>query len=845
MTQLLDADDSVEVHTLDPPLALTLADGRNVFCVEECVVDLRITTAAGPVHVRRTPCVVMVGDEEDFLLGNITLRLLGIDIDHMLEQLAGTSIDGDAGDDTEEELSVGSDVDDELHECYERMLRDAEANGFTTRLMSKLRAVVLEYRDVWRISIGPDAAAHVEPYSVTLEMDTQPFRCKARKYPELQNQFLSEHVKQLEKFGFYENQNQFLSEHVKQLEKFGFVRRNDHSKWCCAAVPVRKPGSTTDFRITTDYRPVNRKTIPIAGVTPNLAMVTAKVQGASSFGTFDLFRGFWQMPLATDSQEIFSFSTGDAVYTPTRVPQGAIDSALHFQTQMQGVFRDMLYDSVLIWIDDIALYATDDDTYLERLAAFLQVLREYNLKLNAKKCVLFCRTIHWCGKILDGKGVQHDPSRLEALRSLPLPSTAAELQHLLCASNWVRDSLVDYARVVLPLQQLLTEALQGKSRKKRLAEGVHLQWEPETEAAFAALIELLACSAKLAFPDQEATLVLCTDASHFGWAVVLTQAMNWQVDTPVQEQVHELLVCKGGSFKGAQLNWSVIEKEAYPIIRACTDLEYLLQRKNGFRLYCDHANLIKVFCPDQEMKQHIRGKLQRWAMRLTGYNYEIEHIVGSDNVWADLVSRWGPYHSSGVTTVVKRVRTRSEQAISTLRPLEDEGFVWPSRDEVIEQQKRWCGSNLELVAADDGALCADGKLWIPSQAKQLIQRLLLIAHCGIQAHRGEQVMITHLRKHFAIDNVAKWVKQFLRLCLLCKHVKGGKLIQRPWSDPAEVGDRNEVLHMDFLSMGPTYGSACYLLVLTDELTHFCELIACDSASSEVAAAAVLDWAKRF
>ncbi|OWZ10824.1 LOW QUALITY PROTEIN: hypothetical protein PHMEG_00016251 [Phytophthora megakarya] len=226
--------------------------------------------------------------------------------------------------------------------------------------MLKLRAVVLEYREVWRITIGPDATAHVEPYRVTLEMDAQPFRCKARKYPELQNQF--------------------LSEHVKQLVKFRFVRRNDHSKWCCPAVPVRKPGSTTDFRITTEYRPVNRKTIPIAGVTSNLAMMTAKVQGASSFGTFDLFRGFWQMPLATDSQEIFSFSTGDAVYTPARVPQGAIDSALHFQTQMQG------HASVLIWIDDIALYATDDDTYRERLAAFLQVLREYNLKLNAKKC---------------------------------------------------------------------------------------------------------------------------------------------------------------------------------------------------------------------------------------------------------------------------------------------------------------------------------------------------------------------------------------------------------------------------------------------------------------------------
>ncbi|OWZ20798.1 hypothetical protein PHMEG_0004735 [Phytophthora megakarya] len=51
--------------------------------------------------------------------------------------------------------------------------------------------------------------------------------------------------------------------------------------------------------------------------------------------------------------------------------------------------------------------------------------------------------------------------------------------------------------------------------------------------------------------------------------------------------------------------------------------------------------------------------------------------------------------------------------------------------------------------------------------------------------------------------------------------------------------------MDFLGMGETYDSPRYLLVLKDEITHFCELIACDSPSSDVAAAGVLDWAKSF
>lgn len=41
------------------------------------------------------------------------------------------------------------------------------------------------------------------------------------------------------------------------------------------------------------------------------------------------------------------------------------------------------------------------------------------------------------------------------------------------------------------------------------------------------------------------------------------------------------------------------------------------------------------------------------------------------------------------------------------------------------------------------------------------------------------------------------------------------------------------------------GACKYVLVLKDNLTHFCELVACDSPTSVVAATALVDWWKRF
>ena len=66
-----------------------------------------------------------------------------------------------------------------------------------------------------------------------------------------------------------------------------------------------------------------------------------------------------------------------------------------------------------------------------------------------------------------------------------------------------------------------------------------------------------------------------TDASDIGWAVIITQVLEWDDSLRITEQQHELLHCISGTFSGAEINWSIIENEAFPIIEACTKLTYL------------------------------------------------------------------------------------------------------------------------------------------------------------------------------------------------------------------------------------------------------------------------------
>ncbi|KAH9113127.1 hypothetical protein AeMF1_012630 [Aphanomyces euteiches] len=222
-------------------------------------------------------------------------------------------------------------------------------------------------------------------------------------------------------------------------------------------------------------------------------------------------------------------------------------------------------------------------------------------------------------RYLSESGVKQDPERIQALCAIPKPTNAGELQQFIYATNWLRESITEYAHTVHPLQQCLTRALDGKSKKKRIASGIQISLTGDEVKAFEAVKAKLRSAIELAHPRDDATMCLFTDASDTGWSIIVTQVLGFDADS--------------GMFTGAQLNWSMIEKEAYPIARACDKLNYLLMRPDGFRMYCDHENLIQVFAPHAEWKTYQRQKLTRWAAIIGGYRYVIEHIKGFNNLW--------------------------------------------------------------------------------------------------------------------------------------------------------------------------------------------------------------------
>ncbi|KAJ0412687.1 hypothetical protein ATCC90586_002317 [Pythium insidiosum] len=107
--------------------APALAGGKQTEYCESITVDLRISTAAGQLHLYNVRCLVLEHNDDEVRLGRETLRDIGIDVENSIDQLAGPDRVATADHDDSEDDNVGvaeKPVAD-VATLLERMLDDA------------------------------------------------------------------------------------------------------------------------------------------------------------------------------------------------------------------------------------------------------------------------------------------------------------------------------------------------------------------------------------------------------------------------------------------------------------------------------------------------------------------------------------------------------------------------------------------------------------------------------------------------------------------------------------------------------------------------------------------------
>jgi hypothetical protein len=179
-------------------------------------------------------------------------------------------------------VEIGEDANTEISEAFSLMVTKAIAEVLHEEFVAPMRSLLEEFKDIWRLRLGPDPPVSVEPMKIVLKENFKPVMCKAWRYPP--------------------NHREYMRTHLDELVQFRLVYPNQNSSWASPPLIVPKPNTTTNFRINIDVRRVNRQTEPTAWPMPNLEVVMQSLENSAFYASFGLFKGYWQLPLHEDSQ---------------------------------------------------------------------------------------------------------------------------------------------------------------------------------------------------------------------------------------------------------------------------------------------------------------------------------------------------------------------------------------------------------------------------------------------------------------------------------------------------------------------------------------------------------------
>jgi len=400
----------------------------------------------------------------------------------------------------------------------------------------------------------------------------------------------------------------WLKVELQRLLRLGVIRKSN-SPWMSPVVLVKK--SNGKLRLCVDMRQLNAATLADPYPLPTVDSIHGDMGGCKFFSQMDYVTGFWQVPIHPDDCHKAGFTTPHGNFEFTRMVMGMQSAPSTFQRMMDEVLQDL--QGARTYIDDTFAFTSEFDQHLYVLEQIFVRCLDYNLKMNPLKCRFCVESVVCLGHLVSAQGIRCVEDKLAAILDLPRPQSAKAMKRFLGMMVYYSKYIKGFAALSAPLHYM--------TRKN-----VPFAWSTEAIAAFDALKKALCSAPCLALPDWNVPFILTTDWSNVAIGAVLSQAC------PKSGEEHPVAFASR-LLTTAERNYAATEGECLAVIWAVDKFRYYLYG-NRFLLRTDHKALEWL-----ATARFTNSKLERWAMHLQEFDFEVEYIQGSTNVVADYLSR--------------------------------------------------------------------------------------------------------------------------------------------------------------------------------------------------------------
>ena len=627
--------------------------------------------------------------------------------------------------------------------------------------------------------------------------------------------------------------DQEVERQVQKMVEQGLVEPAD-SPWSSPVVLVKKKDDS--WRLCLDYRRLNNVTRKDAYPLPRIDDSLDALSGSMLFSTLDLISGYWQLKMSEDASNKAAFVTKSGLWKPKRLPFGLTSAPATFERLMEKVLHGLTWNTLLLYLDDIVVFAPDFNTHMTRLQEVLERFKGANLKLKPSKCELLQQEVKFLGHIVSKDGVKTDPDKIKAVKEWKQPTCQTEVRTFLGFLGYYRRFCPDYATIARPLNQLT-------------AKGVKFQWTAAEEHAFQTLREYLITAPVLAYPDPKLPYTLDTDASLDGIGAVLSQTQDGE-ERPIAYYSKTL--------SSSERNYCTTRRELLGVILSVKHFRPYLYGKQ-FTLRTDHASLQWLYRRKEPAHQ-----VARWLEMLAEYQFTLEHRPGNKHNNADGLSRCvdckqcqrieerdgGPSWKELTATAINLTDDISREvpdlqrtpgsatariitAIETRTPIpRTEIDAGSSELKKLAEQLHLCrveGSILEYRTTEN-----DRARWVTVCPTNL--RPVAIQKVHTQHHSGVNRTYKRLRMNWYWPGMTGDVRRLIKTCEICQAAKHSTQPRSLNQQRLFAGRPWQVVSIDLVGpLSTTPRGNKMILVLSDHFTRWRDAVAIPDSTTETVA----------
>ncbi|PIK58571.1 hypothetical protein BSL78_04477 [Apostichopus japonicus] len=234
------------------------------------------------------------------------------------------------------------------------------------------------------------------------------------------------------------------------------------------------------------------------------------------------------------------------------------------------------------------------------------------------------------------------------------------------------------------------------------------------------------------------------------------------------------------TLSSSEKNYAQIEREALSLIFGVRKFHKFLYGRM-FTLVTDHKPLTTILNPKSPIPTLAAARMQRWALILSAYTYNVEYRPSADHGNADALSRLPCnhkghdmsheetiYHFSQVndlpiTSTDICEATRKDPVLS--RVYDYVAVGWPSHVEAEELKPYFCRRN--ELSIDDGCLLWGLRVIIPPVWRQQLLESLHEQHLGMCSMKGMA------RSYLWWPSLDGAIEGVVRSCKICMSISKG------------------------------------------------------------------------